>query len=328
MYRVNFRVLVLKLSIFASVSAFSQKNIGVEIGAMDAGVWAYKQHNAICETIYENIQKDRLATYNSQNVKESNASAVKALALENIIEDENEPVISREIIVWQKGMNLNFYFFKIAKDYVLLKPFKHKNNLLRFNKSELMGLLNSDEQLYMKWFNSGGTVHIDSIPEISWRLFTQLNSSLFNYSKAEASFLFKTTALDSVMNKSEKFDAGHYYQTVFINENPNDPFDGKDTFFKVEYNVMDTLKRQAIIVTLSLTQLQLQALAISVGMDVYSQGAAGDDFKPFGYLSIEKGLPWNEEEKAWIFGVLYLKVNELIDEDSDLRNLYADYFNL
>ncbi len=328
MYSAKLRVFVLMVSIFTGASAFGQKNIGVEVGAIDAGMWAYKQHNAICEIIYEKIQNNQLATYNSQNIKESNTAAVKSLALEFVVDNENDPVISREIIIWQKGMNLNFYFFKVAKDYVLLKPFKNKTNLLRFNKTELMALLNSEEQLYMKWFNSGGTVHIDSIPEISWRIFTQLNNKLFNYSKSEESLLYKTALLDSLMSKVEKSEACKYDKVLFINENPEDPFDGKDSVFKEEYSVTDTLKRQTMIVTLSLDQLQIKTLAISVGMDVYSQGVAGDFLKPFGYLSTEKELPWIEEEKKWIFGVLYLKVNELIDEDSELRSLYTDYYNL
>lgn len=315
------------LSVFLLLTkgAFGQAKISVKLTAMDFGVWAYQQHNALCATVYEKVRTGQLPVYNSQNVKESGRVAFNHMTpLRPIVDDDpTEPVMKKDTVVNSENP-LNYFLFKIAKDYVLLKPFKDNNALIRFNKNEFTQALNEDERFYLQLFTSLGALNIDSIPEISWRHFTRLDKVLFEYSKSTGTTLFKDDSLKYPLNEDEKFKLRHFLVVRFMPADPENPLDGKDTAIFEPFNPADTLNSQSIIITMQYADLKLQIKTFSVGMQYRND----EQPTPYGYLPDNDYLPWSLSEREWVKAILSLRIQMLLNEDADLTEQYREFFDL
>lgn len=66
---MNIKSLLVFLHCVGCVTLVAQNNIQFQITEKDFAIWAYKQHNAICEIIHGNLKSGKLSAYNAKNVK-------------------------------------------------------------------------------------------------------------------------------------------------------------------------------------------------------------------------------------------------------------------
>ena len=130
MKKVCLLVLIVGISVLRTKA---QGTVRMRVIENDFGIWAYQQHNSICKLVYDKIEAKQLASYNAKNLKESNTESfgkLKSEAVVFIATDPDDPTFGFDTTVLEPQSE-NYYFFKQSGEYLLLKPFKEKTNLLK-----------------------------------------------------------------------------------------------------------------------------------------------------------------------------------------------------
>ncbi len=312
---------------FVTVKCGAQNNILFQLGHKDFGVWAYQQHNGIAKVICDNIKSGKLVGYNAKNLKETPMESLGKIAVQTTVfiqTDPNDPTVGRDSSYMAETSD-NYFLFKISGEYILLKPFKGSNNLLKLKRSELFALLNTEQKEYFTSYTSSFALCIDSIPKVSRRIFDNYNVELFEYSKKPTVKLFINDSMNSVWTNEEKENLSKDEMSAFLSTDPDDPTIGRDTLILVDYNLRDTMKEQAIILMMNIENFKLHVNAISCGMERKLMGVMAYTI-PFGYLPYAENAPYSATEMLVLNAVMHLKMADALNNHTNYEDMYDDYF--
>ncbi len=309
------------------LETIAQGTVRMQVIEKDFGIWAYQQHNNICKLVYDKIESKQLATYNAKNLKESNTESFGKLKSEVVVfiaTDPDDPTIGRDsnMMVPQSE---NYFFFKQSGEYVLLKPFKQKTNLLKLKMTELMAMLNAEQQMYFKLYTSGAMLCLDSIPNISRRVFTDFNVQLFKYSQLPNSIVYANDSLKTKLSIDQKMTKSQVERVVFISTDKNDLTIGIDSVIYTDYEIRDTNINQAIIATFEVNGVASKVKAISTGM-ASLQGIFQSLVVPYGFVAMTDAQVYTKEQWLVLNAIMNYKISDRLNERSYYYEMYNDYF--
>jgi hypothetical protein len=213
----------------------------------------------------------------------------------------------------------------MSGDYVLLKPGKNSNNLLKIKRTELFELLNAGLKEYFNDYTSNFALCIDSIPLISKRLFMHYNSQLFEYSKRPDVKLYLTDSLNKVLTMEEKTFLSMDQYMAFISTDPEDPSVGHDTIILADYNMKDTAKEQAIFFMITIKDFRIILQTISCGLQRTSVGFM-PFIVPYGYLPFAENMVYTPAELNRLNSILRIKMSDDLSIYKTNEEMYDDYF--
>ena len=309
------------------LETMAQGTVRMQVIENDFGIWAYQQHNSICKLVYDKIEAKQLATYNAKNLKESNTESsgkLKSEAVVFIYTDPEDPTIGRDSTI-MVPLSENYYFFKQSGEYLLLKPFKEKTNLLKLKKAELMAMMTTEQQMYFKLYTSGAMVCLDSIPNVSRKVFTDFNVQLFKYSQLPNSIVYTNDSLKSKMSNDLKIRKSYVENVVFIPTDPEDKTIGIDSVTATPYDIRDTNINQAIIATFEVNGVASKVKAISTGMSSL-QGMLQSLVVPYGFVAMTDAQVYTKEQWLVLNAIMNCKIIDRLNERSYYYEMYNDYF--
>ncbi|MDI1235111.1 MAG: hypothetical protein PSX81_12580 [bacterium] len=318
-------LLILMVVCFLQIRA--QNSVRMQVIEKDFAIWAYQQHNGICKIIYDKIESKQLASYNAKHVKESASESFDKLKREIIVfvsTDLDDPTVGVDSVIMEPQAE-NYYFFKQSGDYLLLKPFKDKTNLLKLKKTEVMALMNSEQQQYFKLFSSGAMLCLDSLPKTSRKVFTDFNSQLFAYSQLPNSLVYVNDSLETKLSIEQKKSNSQVEQIYFIAD-ADDPTMGIDTVVYSDYNIRDTNINQAIIAAFEVNGVALKVKALATGMSRL-QGQFQNLVSPYGFIPYSDAVVFNREQWQVLNAVMNYKICDRVNERSFYDEMYNDYFD-
>ena len=309
------------------LETLAQGTVRMQVIENDFAIWAYQQHNSVCKLVYDKIEAKQLATYNAKNLKESNTesfSKLKSEAVVFIATDPDDPTIGMDTTI-MVPQSENYYFFKQSGEYLLLKPFKEKSNLLKLKKSELMAMLNLEQQMYFKLYTSGAMLCLDSIPNVSRKVFTDFNAQLFKYAQLPNSIVYANDSLKTKLSIDQKKTKCQVERVVFIASDKNDPTIGIDSVIYTDYEIRDTNINQAIIATFEVNGVASKVKAISTGM-ASLQGMFQSLIVPYGFIAITDTQVYSKEQWLVLNAIMNYKIIDRLNERSYYYEMYNDYF--
>jgi len=319
-------LLIITLSI-GVLQTMAQGTVRMQVIENDFAIWAYQQHNSVCKLVYDKIEAKQLATYNAKNLKESNGESfgkLKSEAVVFIATDPDDPTIGRDSTI-MFPQSENYYFFKQSGEYLLLKPFKEKSNLLKLKKAELMAMLNAEQQMYYKLYTSGSLLCLDSIPTISRRVFTDFNAQLFKYSQMPNSIVYANDSLKTKLSVDQKKTKSEVERVVFISTDASDLTIGIDSVIYTDYEIRDTNINQAIIATFEVNGVSSKVKALATGMAKF-QGMFQSLLVPYGFVAISDAQVYTKEQWLVLNAVMNYKIIDRLNERSFYYEMYNDYF--
>ena len=309
------------------LETLAQGTVRMQVIENDFAIWAYQQHNSVCKLVYDKIEAKQLATYNAKNLKESNTesfSKLKSEAVVFIATDPDDPTIGMDSTI-MFPQSENYYFFKQSGEYFLLKPFKEKSNLLKLKKTELMAMLNLEQQMYFKLYTSGAMLCLDSIPNVSRKVFTDFNVQLFKYSQLPNSIVYANDSLKTKMSIDQKKTKCQVERVVFRSTDKNDLTIGIDSVIYTDYEIRDTNINQAIIATFEVNGVASKVKAIATGM-ASLQGMFQSLVVPYGFVAITDAQVYTKEQWLVLNAVMNYKIIDRLNERSYYYEMYNDYF--
>lgn len=305
----------------------AQGTVRMQVIEKDFGIWAYQQHNSICKLVYDKMEAKQLASYNAKNLKENPAESFNKLKEEVIVfinTNVDDPTIGIDSPVMIPKSE-NYFFFKQSGEYLLLKPFRAQTNLLKFKKSEFMGLLNAEQKMYVELYTSASMLCLDSIPNVSRKVFTDFDAQLFHYSQKGNSVVYYNDSLKTQMSIDEKIRKSMVEKVVFIPSDPEDKTIGYDSVIVTPYNIRDTNINQAIIATFEVNGVAVKVKAIAAGM-ASLQGLFQSLLVPYGFVPVSDVQVYTKERWLVLNAVMNYKIVDRLNERSYYYEMYNDYF--
>lgn len=239
--------------------------------------------------------------------------------------DPDDPTAGRDSVFMNEVSN-KYYFFKSSVDHILLKPFKENNNLLKLNRSELFAFLNKEQISYFTVYTSNYMLCIDSIPRVSKRLFDNFNRGLFEFSKLPSTVLYSNDSLNHTCTTSEKENLAREELVVFISTDSEDPTIGRDSIVNIEYNILDTTREHALILTGECYNYSVKVRTISCG---FERGVSelAKMMIPFGYLPYDEYLPYSTKQFEMLDAIIQLQMLDRLNTEPYNMYHYEEYFD-
>jgi hypothetical protein len=171
--------------------------------------------------------------------------------------------------------------------------------------ASFMMLLNAEQKLYLKLYQSKGDIRYENIPSKSAELLLNLNLKLYNFGALPATLLYKNDSFKSTYSLMAKKERAREEIVVFIQSDPADPTIGYDSVYYNDYlsNVSDTNKYQAMCFVMSQTGAAFKLEALSAGFVSkynYNSDYMISGVGAYGYIKYPLITALNTSEKAFI----------------------------
>lgn len=263
MIKLKLQLSLYFLSIF-SVASLSAARITGSLDVYQMGHWAMKQHNSICQLVYP-----ALASNKTKALNVSKEGALEMLSTEYTVfvsTDADDPSIGFDSVIVYP-MYAEFVQFVQKPTSFWVKP-KLDVQAIELD-ARFMTLLNAEQKLYLKLYQSKGDIRYENIPSKSIELLSDINIKLYNEGKKPTTLLYKNDSLKSTYDQYIKNSRGREEVVVFIHTDPTDPTIGYDSTYLIPFSdiAKDTNKFQALSFVISQTGASMKLEALSAGFE-------------------------------------------------------------
>ena len=297
--KIKLQLLLVSVLLLNALNISASKITG-NLDAYQIGNWAMKQHNSICAQIYPAIASGKTKALNMS--KDGALELISTTYPVFISTNPDDPTEGYDSVIAYPQYGEFVQFIQGPKSF-WVKPTLEKQAIeldVRF-----LTLLNAEQKLYLKLYQSKGDIRYENIPSKSAELLLNLNLKLHKDGIKPITILYKNDSFKSTYTLQEKKNRGGNEMLVFIQTDPNDPTIGIDSVYYTSYNetASDTSKYQAICFVMSQTGAAFKLEALSAGFEntsYYNSNYFIRNMLPYGYMKYPLITALNPTEKTFI----------------------------
>ncbi len=264
--KIKLQLLLVSVLLLTASSTSAAKITG-NLDAYQIGNWAMKQHNSICAQIYPAIASGKTKALNMS--KDGALELISTTYPVFISTNPDDPTEGYDSVIFYPQYGEFVQFIQGPKSF-WVKPTLEKQAIeldVRF-----LTLLNAEQKLYLKLYQSKGDIRYENIPSKSAEILANLNIKLYNEGRKPATLLYKNDSFKSTYDQYVKERRGREEVVVFIHTDPNNPTIGYDSTYYINYReiAMDTNKYQALSFVMSQSGASMKIEALSAGFEAIS----------------------------------------------------------
>lgn len=289
------------------------------------GAWAFYQHNTICSTIYDLLDKEKI------NPIEQEFKDIRSCFNDTTFNlSQNNGISITDTFIFAKKDK--FYSIFIDKNIcrVIVKAGQKEISL---DKSPYQ-FLNREQQLYICLYSVKGVVKLNDIPELSEKILGNTSIKLYHDAMASNVKLYTNDSLKQTINDSIKPLLGYKTYLRFLDWRVtlqiDEPTVGYDTeYIEPYWIVIDSLEDYtALSYQLILINGRLEIKALGFGLSYYDGNEKKITWGPLGYIKVEDYKSADDIELE-VIGILigWILYGQLESYYKDMTN-YMDHFKI